>query len=73
MNHNMSFKHVAIALGIVVVGALALTSFGLPLASVLPVAAIALCPLMMIVMMVMMARGTGHDDHSRHDHTAMRP
>lgn len=73
MNHNMSFKHVAVALGIVVVGVLALTSFGLPLASVLPLAAIALCPLMMIVMMVMMARGTEHDDHSRHDDTAMRP
>jgi hypothetical protein len=72
MNHNMSFKHLAIALGIVIAGVVVLTTLGLPLATVLPVALIALCPLMMIVMMLMMTPHNDQHDHSEH-HTADRP
>jgi xanthine/uracil/vitamin C permease (AzgA family) len=72
MNHNMSFKHLAIALGVVAVGVLVLTSFGLPLATLVPVAVIALCPVMMIVMMLMMSKHEHHQDSSEHQHTAGR-
>jgi hypothetical protein len=73
MNHSMSFKHLAVALGIVAMAVLVLTSFGIPLATLVPLAAVALCPLMMIVMMVMMTRSNGQEDRSSHDHGSMRP
>lgn len=68
--HKMSFKHLAIIVAALAVGVVVLNSFGLPLASLLPLAFIALCPLMMIVMMMMMDKGhaSGHGDHAGHDH-----
>jgi len=70
--HNMSVKHVIIAIAALALAVLGLTSFGLPWATVLPLAVIALCPLMMIVMMLMMGDHAGHShDQQDADHTPL--
>lgn len=70
--HNMSVKHLFIAIAALALAVVGLTSFGLPWATVLPLAIIALCPLMMIVMMLMMGghAGASHDQHDA-DHTPL--
>lgn len=58
---NMSIKHIAAMLGVGAVVAAVLVAFGLPLTTVLPIAFIIACPLMMVGMMVMMGRnGMNH-------------
>jgi hypothetical protein len=67
--HNMSVKHLFIAIAALALAVVGLTSFGLPWATVLPLAIIALCPLMMMLMMGGHA-GASHDQHDA-DHTPL--
>lgn len=63
---NMSIKHFAAMLGVGAVVTAVLLAFGLPLTTVLLVAFIIACPLMMVGMMLMMG-GTGMNHGSNHD------
>lgn len=66
MMHNVSLRHLGIVVGVMVAAVLTLTWLGLPWATVLPLAVVALCPLMMIVMMLAM----GHQDAGSHTHSS---
>ena len=65
---NMSIKHFAAMLGVGAVVATVLLAFGLPLTTVLLLAFIIACPLMMVGMMFM-PRGNGmnHDQEKKSD------
>lgn len=73
MTHFLSLRHLGIAFGVIGAAALTLTWLGLPWATVLPLAVVALCPLMMIVMMLAMGHQNGashtHSNHDDHLHT----
>ena len=67
--HRMSIKHIAIAAGIVTSVVAVLSLLGIPWATILPLAVIAFCPVMMIAMMLMMGghAGPSHDRHGAGD------
>lgn len=68
---NMSIKHIVVMSGVGAALMAVLVAVGLPLTTVLPLAFILACPLMVLAMMLMMG-GNGmdnkHDDetHARH-------
>lgn len=69
---NMSIKHVGAMLGVGAVVAVVLLAFGLPLTTVLLLAFIIACPLMMVAMMLMpggngMNHGMNHDQEKKSD------
>ena len=66
---NMSIKHIAAMLGVGAVVAAVLVAFGLPLTTVLPLAFIIACPLMMVWMIFMMG-GNGMNHGANHDQKA---
>jgi hypothetical protein len=72
MNAKNNYGLYALAVAIIVVGALA---FGLPLASLLWVGVVLACPLMMFFMMRGMGGGSGSGHDSKHDdgHPSDRP
>jgi hypothetical protein len=68
---NMSIKYIAGMIGIAAVVTLVLAVAGVPWATILPLAFILACPLMMIGMMVMMGgMGANHGQSSKADNHA---